>query len=388
MEDDSSAFAAALAAYRAGTAAWSDLACADAQDDDDLWTDPHAPTRARVLIALQYDRRPEDRPLIEYLFDQEVERHTKEPYAGLHQALDRAAYLLAAYHDPAHVLRVWHAKVANFDTYCGLDVRYLVAAGYEPTLAFLRQAADDPERQAIRGFLDLYDPDRFAPAALDAWWRELEQRFPPTLAAESPRARLDRALDDGDLDAARHWLAAWEASEPPTHALLTELAAYWEWLDDLDRASALQRRIIASIPDGDFAILTRFVATCKLAELLRRQGDLPAAWQALADAERLHDAEPDWMAESARRDLAWEAIRLAAAVPLGNPLGPQALTWACDLIARGCPLSAALLEEGRAVAALLGDHSRAEWLASLETAVPVGAVDYADADPSDDPSDA
>jgi hypothetical protein len=362
-----------LVAYRAGSAAWGELGCADGQDAAGLWTDPHAPLRARMLIALQYDRRPTDRALVVYLFEQEVERHVREPFAGLHEALERASFLLASYHDPADTVRFWRAKLANFDVYCGLDVRYLVAAGLEPTLALLR-GSEDAEHAAILSYLEQYDAARFAPDALGAWWGEQEQRFPSRLEDEAAQVRLQRALDAGDREEARRWLETWEAREPPTHALLAELAAYWEELGDLGRACALQRRVIASVPEGDFAALTRFVATCKLAELLRRHGELAAVWQTLLQAEQVHGAEPEWMAETARRDLAWQAIRLAATAPPGDALGPRALAWARELLARGCPLSVALLEEGCAAAARLGDVRAGTWLEGLLARERAGVV--------------
>jgi hypothetical protein len=185
------------------------------------------------------------------------------------------------------------------------------------------------------------------------------------LAAESPRSRLRRALDDGNIDEARHWLVVWEAREPPSYALLCELALAWEELGDLARASEVQRRAIGSVPAGDFAALTRFVATCKLAELQRRDGAFQQGWQTLQDAAQIHGAAPEWMAETARRDLAWQAIRLAGAVPVGDALGPRALAWACEQMARGCPLSTALLEDGCAAAARQGDQRAAVWLGAL-----------------------
>jgi hypothetical protein len=48
------------------------------------------------------------------------------------------AYLLFCVGDPADVPMMWSAKHINFDTACGFDIQFLIGAGLDKTLEYLR----------------------------------------------------------------------------------------------------------------------------------------------------------------------------------------------------------------------------------------------------------
>jgi hypothetical protein len=63
----------------------------------------------------------------------------KEPSISLSaESLMLACYILGMHQQTEDCLKIWEAKQADFDTYCGLDIQLMVFNGVEQTLDFLK----------------------------------------------------------------------------------------------------------------------------------------------------------------------------------------------------------------------------------------------------------
>lgn len=229
--------------------------------------------RALLLLALQYDHREADAPLLRLLLDAEREAHEDPDGYGLEDGLKLAAWLVARLKDPADVFRMWAAKSANFDTHCGFDGQHLVAAGVARTLAYLR-ASDDPRRDDILEYLlNAAGECHFSDDELARWHAAQAAWFPANEADESVVTMLERALDLAPEHAPR-WLELWLADQPRSERTLVDLCHYALRLGDFDRAVATAEELLTLATD-------RLAARERLARVLTRAGRLAEAEAAL-----------------------------------------------------------------------------------------------------------
>lgn len=71
-----------------------------------------------------------------------------------------SCYILALHNHIEDALKIWEAKYADFDTYCGLDGQLIVFAGVKETIAFLEKQSTEEAKKALQyitnhGFDDL-----------------------------------------------------------------------------------------------------------------------------------------------------------------------------------------------------------------------------------------
>lgn len=170
---------ALLTRCRQGEVAWGEVACGDSAGDDGLWWDPNADLRYTLLRALQYDLQPGDSALVRYLIEQETLHHRRLPLQGLHDAMPLAGYLLASFHEIEHVWLFAEAKRANFDTYMGFDRMYLVSAGIEETLAYVRKASTHALQHDVLEWLVGEDGQCvISEDDLASWWQSVVSLYP------------------------------------------------------------------------------------------------------------------------------------------------------------------------------------------------------------------
>jgi hypothetical protein len=152
--------------------------------------DRNRATRFGVLLAAQYDRRPDDLPLLRFLLKQEIVRYRQTVPWGLAPDLELAGLLVAEHRQPHDVWLHWQAKQISFDTALGYRTYYLLAGGVAETVVAV-QASDHPDRERIlREITAVRSRDgtpRYTDAAVDDWLAVQRIRFPDAPDAESPR---------------------------------------------------------------------------------------------------------------------------------------------------------------------------------------------------------
>lgn len=288
--------------------------------------------RALLLLALQYDHRDSDAPLLRLLLDAEREAHEDADFQGLYETLKLAAWLVARLRDPADVFRMWAAKSANFDTHCGFDGQHLICAGIARTLVYLRES-DDPRRDDILEYLtDATGECVFTEDELAYWHAAMAEWFPANEADESALTMLERALDLAPEHAPR-WLEVWLAGEPRNERTLIDLCHYALRLDDFDRAVITAEELLALATD-------RHAALERLAHVLTSAGRLAEAEAALVRCAAEAALPTSWQQRTALErwlDLAEAVIASATAGPkTADPaIGRRALARADALMTAG-----------------------------------------------------
>lgn len=282
---------------RESAAAWRELRFRD----DGNGADVNEVPRAKVLWALQYDRRPEDLPLVRFLAEQEGTCRREAPFQGIGEQTQLAGFLLAEHGLAEDVWRQYAIKRANFDTWCGYDQEHVFAGGAEETAELVR-ASDHPERDELLEFLReraVDDED------VRTWLDGRREWYPDDPAAEDPLTWVERARMVGDLEFARAELDRWTAGRERDLHTLNLLRHELVDLGEFAEAAAVQREALG------FAETARDRAEgwLILAGLRRRAGDHTAAWEALRERVKALD--------TSGRDLVEELYLLAGVAEIG-----------------------------------------------------------------------
>lgn len=345
---------ALLAQCRVDPTARTTVDCGDAGDGDGQWRDPNAERRYAILLALQYDLRPEDVSLVRHLVEQEALRHEREPFQGLYSALRLAGYLLASYRMVEHVWVFAQAKRANFDTFLGFDLEYLVSAGIEPTLAHVRAAESHPLRTQVEEWL-VRDGAQcvFTEEDMTGWWRQQIACYPADEANEDPEARLDQALELNDLEEAQRWLAIWANTPPRTARDLQKLAWYCEQVQDWDGAVSAAAESLAM---DDLDAFRRGHWQLQVASYCRRAGRPEDGWQAFRVARETLLQIAEWWRVGLGRAALEEALLLAETLPQASDDARKAYGWASEQLTRRGAATLHLLELAATVAAHRGEE--------------------------------
>lgn len=329
-----------LARMRESAAAWQELEYRCAKDSEDLDHDVNEVRRAMVLWALQYDRRPEDLPLLRFLAEQEALCRRNAPLQGLGEQAELAGFLLAEHRQAEDVWRQYAIKRANFDTSCGYDREYVVAAGVRATLELVR-ASDHPERDEVLQFLsetDLDDDD------LREWAAGKREWFPEDPADEDALTWVERAKLAGEQELARAELDLWALDRPRDARTLNQLRYELASLGAFAEAAQAQRESLEfAETDWDRAFGWR-----NLAELERQAGHHREAWDALRECRKALENVDRWRTVGLGRHYVEELFLLAgvAEIELAREVFDEAERQARD-VPRLPPVVHTAAEEAR-----------------------------------------
>ncbi|MEM9070017.1 MAG: hypothetical protein AAGE52_16030 [Myxococcota bacterium] len=115
-----------------------------------------AKLRTRIYQAIHPAATPQHANLLRSLLTHEVAFRRRDHHlVGPENAFENLYWCALFLHqigDLEDVLPLWRAKHTNFDTGCGFDTEFLVGAGVEATLAFLK-ASDDPDAPAAHDYV-------------------------------------------------------------------------------------------------------------------------------------------------------------------------------------------------------------------------------------------
>lgn len=283
-------------------------------------TDGNMPIRAKCLWAAQYEPRPFVDPVVEELFRAEIDWHRQAPFQGYSDRLKLAAYLVALERPTGVLSLMWAAKRANFDTWCGLDSRFLGVGGV--SAAIDEAKAEEPVDQDLLKHLLGDDDARLSDSNVAMYLDELALYFPADPSDEPSFTWFERARLLGDTVAAREALEEWVRSDtpPPDDGLQHSLASIGYFGD----AVAVQVRVVAA-QGGERA---KPIAGIRLAELQRRAGLFEDAFDSLKRSRRGVGPATDRNGYLRRR-IAEEGFLLAAST--SGRLAKRAFTLADEV---------------------------------------------------------
>lgn len=351
-----------LERMRLSSAVWRELRYEPAMGADGYGCDANAVRRARVLWALQYDRRPGDLPLVRWLAEQEARCRREAPFQGLGEETELAGFLLAGYRQVGDVWLHWEIKRANFDTWCGYDPEYLLAAGVRATIAFVRDSEHADRDAVLERLLDPEGRPRVSEEGLAEWSQGLRLRFPADPAAEDPLTWVERAKLAGERELARQGLDRWAGGRQRDKATLGQLRHQLADLGAFAEAARAQRESLMfadNARDSSSAWRT-------LAGLERQACDYGAAWEALRECRRALQGVPGWPQVGLGRMYVQELFLLA-----GSAEGElaKAVFAEADRQARDVPgLPLVVLRAAAEAAGKAGEQTRAEHYQKLRDA--------------------
>jgi hypothetical protein len=298
-----------LARMRESEAAWQELRHEPSTGADGHAWDANETRRAKVLWALQYDRRPGDLPLLRFLAEQEALCRRHAPFQGLGEQAALAGFLLARHRRVEDVWRQYEIKRANFDTLLGYDVEHVLAAGVQVTVDHLRTSEHPDRDQALEYLLGAgVDEER-----LREWAADEQAWFPEDPADEDPLTWVERAKLVGEGDLARAELDRWARNRPRDAGTLNQLRYHLADLGAFAEAARVQREALG-FAENDW---DRASAWQSLAGLERRAGEHRAAWEALRECRAALDGVAEWREFGLGRAYVEELFLLAGAAGPG-----------------------------------------------------------------------
>lgn len=240
-------------------------------------TDRNRAARFGVLWALQYDRRPQDLPLLRFLLQQQTTFYQEVVSWGMAPDLTLAGFLVAEHRQVEDLWLHWTAKNVSFDTALGYHLYHLLTGGVAATVEAVRASAH-PDRDRILGDIT---SDRHTDAAVEEWLNGQRARFPAAPADESLESWAHHAARLGEREASRLFMTEWAIGEPRTEATLNALQFHLAQLGYLTEAVVVQREAIAiSESSWPGAKASKLLA---LAQLQRRADDPSSAWKTLEE---------------------------------------------------------------------------------------------------------
>ncbi|HEX8865599.1 MAG TPA: hypothetical protein VF821_08075 [Lentzea sp.] len=314
-----------LARMRESTAAWQELEYKRAENAGDLHYDVNEVHRAMVLWALQYDRRPEDLPLLRFLAEQEALCCRKAPLGGFGEQTVLAGFLLARHRQAEDVWLQYAIKLANFDTWFGYDGEHVFAAGFQATLDLVR-ASDHLMRDQV---LELGDKMALDDDDLAEWAERKQEEYPEDPADQDALTWVGRARIAGEWDLARAELDRWARDQPRDARTLDRLQRELARLGaPADAAQAQRYAVEFAETDWD-----RASGWKSLAELERLAGEHGKAWEALRECRKALENVDGWREVGLGRHYVEELFLLAgvAEIELAREVLEEAERQACEV---------------------------------------------------------
>ncbi|MCC8249582.1 hypothetical protein [Saccharothrix luteola] len=235
-----------------------------------------------MLWALQYDRGPQDLPLLRFLLQQEINRYRETVPWGLAPDLELAGFLVAEHRQVDDVWLHWQAKNISFDTALGYRTPYLLTAGVNATVETVRSSSHPDRERILHEITSPRNPDgtpHYTDTVVEEWLDTRRARFPSDPAAESPQTWANHAARLGEQGASRRFLLAWADQEPRTGQTLNTLQFHLARLGFLTEAIKVQKEAVALAEPGH----PKAGNLLTLVDLQRKSGDVTDAWESLRE---------------------------------------------------------------------------------------------------------
>lgn len=293
-----------LETLRTDRNSWENVAFAPSHTEERGTFDRNSRARFQVLLAIQYDRQDSDLGLIRYLFTNEIIAAENDSFQGFGRALTLAACLLARFRNPSDLELFARAKVANFDTYCGFPLEFMLIVGGEQTACYLEQI-----RPELRAKLD--DFDFTMRDGLKEWWRTISDEYPDTVEKEPLLTLYERALAFEDTALARQYLEQWRLQEPDSDAKWRTLKYNYEQLGDWKRSAEIATIIL----DRSKTLWDKASALQDLINSLRQSGAFSQSLGKSRQLDMTFTAFDDWIGAGLGRMAIHEVFELSLSHP-------------------------------------------------------------------------
>lgn len=180
---------------------WNEFAYVYTEDND--FEDANHMKRYALAIELQYSCNSNDKELVKFLMEHEVESRMNDPYQGIGSSLIILSYLLAKFREPENVWLFEKAKCANFDTYCGYDSEFIFSAGVEATCNYLEnQKITEDHAYLFKNKDNLREI--YTESDIQKFFERMKHEIPDRIEEESTISLLTRAIEFGDYEEGEH----------------------------------------------------------------------------------------------------------------------------------------------------------------------------------------
>ncbi len=150
--------------------------------------------RYAIAKELQYNIQESDYDFIKFLMEEEIKCRKNDPFQGYSECLLLLSYLLASYKKPENVLIFEKAKLANFDTYCGYDERFIFSAGIKKTYDYLQKLVLNNSSNAYLFRNDKLIETTITDSDINDFFEKLKNILPKEIENENITSRISTVI--------------------------------------------------------------------------------------------------------------------------------------------------------------------------------------------------
>lgn len=323
--------------------------------------DEHQIKRFQLLIALQYDRTPNDQPLLQELLKQEIKAHRNNPFQGLFPSIQLNSFLLSEYRNPENVWLFLEAKRANFDTHCGYDREYLLSAGIRETFAFLDESANSSKGDFYEYTGKSLESLNCTEDDLDIWKNEMSILYSDKPKLDHIEDYINLAIDLDEKEILKEKIMEWSGLPRNWNdQTLHQLSYYQGLIGNIEgQISANERLYEIKTTDWDKASWLQ-----SLSQLYIKANNPDLAWERIKMAQPYLKQISNWKDIGLGKFIVENAFEVVISIDdSGNLIAREAFRWGIEQIQNMSDLHFNLLEKIGKAAELMGDNrSRDKFL--------------------------
>lgn len=110
--------------------------------------------------VVAYFRHEKNRTFAIQLLDELIDMR-KGPSGVSGDSLMLACYILGLHNEIEDCLKIWEAKMVDFDTYCYIDIQLVPFAGVDETIAYLQSQVSQEAKMAVEYLTTCKDNGEF-----------------------------------------------------------------------------------------------------------------------------------------------------------------------------------------------------------------------------------
>lgn len=306
--------------------------------------------RYALSKALQYSYTKKDYDLIYFLLCEEIKGRRNDEFQGFGDCLILLSYLLASFKRPENAVVFETAKLANFDTFCGYDARFIFSAGVKETYDYLQSIElDDKNGYLYRDgqllITEITDDD------IEKLFNKLKVDYPGNPDEETIVAGLSTAITLNDKDKFKDLFEALESSDESNNQ---QLSYYAKMIGQYDKEIYyLNLQYKNAIKSYDKASLL-----LKMSEAYVSWDKLVDSYHVFVDIKPLLKKVDNWKKIGLGQTVTHQWFKLSLALnKMGeSELAKKAYVYADELIWIISKPSCVLLRDANQVVALFGSN--------------------------------
>ena len=344
--------------YRKNQKSWNDLSYKKFNYEKNYYTDKNSLKRYKVIKAVQYDLRQDDEIFLKFLFEQEIKKHEKETFQGINDSINLVAFLLSKFKNLENVWLFIKAKIANFDTICGFDLEYLVSAGLNRTIDYVKNS-DNKLKKKFLSFEEIFS--KLSEKSIDEWEKKKTDDYSSKINNNDLLQLAELSLIFEEFEEVKKFLKEWENTQEKTEKTLDKLDSYYFQMNDIKGLIDIKTKLL----DYKKTDWEKTYYLISLAELYIKDNNPIKAWELLNIIDSYFKKFDDWKETGLGRFTMEVALDASINLKDNRKLALEIFNWVDNKFTQMKNLSINLFEKAKIAVKLLELNDRENYYQKL-----------------------